>query len=855
MPLNYYTNLDSNTLSKIASEQQLQALNTRNLSLEKAKKYYEDKEESIKKLKLSVRELNEEFKQLDREFSRQEKEIESTYSRELKHNSDLLKNLTEKLELQKKNLDFARMSIEDQMKSSKSELESIENNITIRNLLIEQNEEKLKNHNLTEENRKSLNEEIELLKKSFTTDISRKTEIEDYLKKLKDAKKEIDDFGSPLEKLGKRTGNFFRDVPSELKKYSSEQNTLLVKRDKGIISNDEFKRQSEILRESLSPLVQSIIDKMDSGSSGGSAGGVQQLSKLNTVISVLEKVGNILGEGFKALNKSVDDAVNIYTQYNAQVSSRLYGDSKSLTFTDLLDDIRTSLKSSTYVNQRDLIGNISKLVSEGIDYNLEQRALLMTLNDRLVPTFNVLDNTLTRMIKLQQSDLTISQMGSEAALLRLLNSSFNDSSYLNSLHDSVSSAITEALSTQSNTDQYTQLEYSIQKWLGGLYSVGLSDSAVLSIASAINLLATGDVNQLSDSSAQTLLSLSANRAGLSYSSLLTSGVTSEDTDKLLKSMVEYLRDIANNTNSNVVRSQWGDILNLEMSDWRAIQNITDTDINTLFGSKITQQSANTELNTLITQYLPDRYHFSEELKNAIDNSMLNFGLGIAEDKSKYIGWEIANGIQTMGEKLLGEASFVTNIISSLIGLAVSAGDLIGIPLNVGKALLSPDTSISNILSNYEFNMQRGGISNSSSTINFGTSTSSNYDIPSFLKNKLTLQPTSSRSTRERIGYSIPEEELVEVVGNTTADVALTTFKQQEEYQSATAQNVISQENVLLRDINDLYSELFEKQTTPIRVAIAKVEDVGKSDLRSSLEGLSVNIIDNDMFYRIAEMRG
>nr|DAE19044.1 MAG TPA: hypothetical protein [Siphoviridae sp. ctiOl67] len=44
----------------------------------------------------------------------------------------------------------------------------------------------------------------------------------------------------------------------------------------------------------------------------------------------------------------------------------------------------------------------------------------------------------------------------------------------------------------------------------------------------------------SNSALQTLFAMSAKNAGLSYSSLLTSGATADDINKLLKAMTEYL---------------------------------------------------------------------------------------------------------------------------------------------------------------------------------------------------------------------------------------------------------------------------------------------------------------------------
>jgi hypothetical protein len=60
-----------------------------------------------------------------------------------------------------------------------------------------------------------------------------------------------------------------------------------------------------------------------------------------------------------------------------------------------------------------------------------------------------------------------------------------------------------------------------------------------------------------------LLALSATQAGLSYSDLLTGGLYAEEANELMKAMVDYLKGIyETNKTSNVVTSEWGNIINL-----------------------------------------------------------------------------------------------------------------------------------------------------------------------------------------------------------------------------------------------------------------------------------------------------
>ena len=171
----------------------------------------------------------------------------------------------------------------------------------------------------------------------------------------------------------------------------------------------------------------------------------------------------------------------------------------------------------------------------------------------------------------------------EAYLTKFLNNMYSDTSYLNDLYDSVSAAIIDA-NSQMTRDQSVAFEYAIQKWLGSLASLGMSESAITNIATGINYLATGNVGALSSNQGlQTLLAMSASRAGISYGSILNQGLTAEETNDLLESMVKYLQEIARNQ-SNVVKSAYGGMFGLSLADLRAISSLTGSDIRNIYGS-------------------------------------------------------------------------------------------------------------------------------------------------------------------------------------------------------------------------------------------------------------------------------
>ena len=139
-----------------------------------------------------------------------------------------------------------------------------------------------------------------------------------------------------------------------------------------------------------------------------------------------------------------------------------------------------------------------------------------------------------------ESEFEIIQYGLEGLYLTisklviiLFNYYFSDTSYLSQAFDSVTSALTD-LSSQLSATNSVEFDYIVQKWLGALGSVGVDSGTLTNLASAINALGTGQVDYLSsNSTAQNLLVLAANRVGLDYGQMLLDGVSSTDVNTLL----------------------------------------------------------------------------------------------------------------------------------------------------------------------------------------------------------------------------------------------------------------------------------------------------------------------------------
>ena len=592
-----------------------------------------------------------------------------------------------------------------------------------------------------------------------------------------------------------------------------------------------------------------------------------------------DKAVNLLSRISQAthnLNQTmVEGVVDIYSSMG-RMEARLYGSDKS--FASIISDIKTTVGVNSLVTQRDVLTSLEELVDNGITYNVEQRALLGSLSDSLVANFDVMSDSLTRLIRLQQQDNTQAYIGSESLLTNFLNTNFNDTSYLNGLYSSVYDAIIDGMSTL-NADQASQFNYNVQKWLGALYSVGLSSSAVNMIAQAMNDIATGNL----DSQSQTLLALAAQRSGVSYASYLTTGVTGDSVNKLLQSMVEYLQSIATNTDSNVVKKQFANLFGLTMSDWTAISNLSTTDIGTIANNTINLATATQETEKLLSETLLERIHSSTKINNLMENVKYSYGAGIANDETAYMEYVGSNLAMTIGDSLgsmMGKIVSVTENSNQQKLLKIGLDSLSeALGADAGSSILSLLTGSDSVL---------GGIGNVISSILEGSWSSlkgafvgwDNVDwngighlltsnISPYLKANLlgtfamnsqmrggSIQTTET-GTQESISFSAAIEnlqnsttaaqDLAETIETSTQDARNTTFAQEANKVSATASNITSGEDVTSRSISDLYAALFENTNNPLRVGIAFYDDQAVSQLSQIFQS-------SDYFNQLNTMR-
>lgn len=523
-------------------------------------------------------------------------------------------------------------------------------------------------------------------------------------------------------------------------------------------------------------------------------------------IAAAVKVANVLLEG---LGKSLDSAINLQDQYLSGIATRLNGsaDYQENAWKEILANM-SDFASSQYVSMQNLTKNVATLASEGVAYNLEERALLETIKDRVVTTFGVVEGQLDRLVRMQQADITQSQMGAEAELTRMFNSMFKDTSYLSGVYDSVASALVDATATRSYGEA-VEINFAAQKWLGSLYSLGMSESAVTSIAQGLTNLATGNINDLNGTPLGNLFALSARDANLSYTDILTEGLNASNINDLLKAMVLYLQQLAQNTSGNVAKSAIYNAIggNLSFSDIRAISNLTEGDISAIYSNTQNYESTKQILRGEFSK-IGERTPYATRVNNLLDNTLLNIGNSMISENGMldYTLWRIADYLPEGLSKLT----------KFFVGMA-NIGE-------IGEGLLDSIKSVGNeVFGNVESNI-----------LNYLDS-----NTVDLLARGFQYTPTITGQASPSISYSAA------IANTSTLDRAAYSLYNNANAPTITATSITGQGGVT-RDISDLYSELFEQQLHPIRVALAKVEEEAKGDLGIGINGMLVDVQDSDV---------
>lgn len=379
---------------------------------------------------------------------------------------------------------------------------------------------------------------------------------------------------------------------------------------------------------------------------------------------------NLVGTIGKSISGSVEKYLDLYVKYYSSITARLQN--SGLSYTKINDVFKARTAANPYFKYETLLENLATLVEAGIADNVSQRAFFGVISDKVATTFNVAQESMLNIIRIQQADTTAARLGMEANLTRLFNSYFRDTSYLNQLYDTVQSALIDTSAMFPQTEASIEFEYIVQKWLGSLSSVGATDSTLTALASAINALATGDVDYFASNPAmQNLLVMAANKVNLDYGNLLTRGVSTTQVNDLMVGVIEYIKSILN-SNNNVVKKQYAQLFGVTVSDLAAFTNLTSDTIKKLHKTVLSYDGTLKEVESQLSK-VASRTHVSELIQNVLDNTMASVGMGVANSELMYSMYKAAD----MVEKITGGINLpAVGILGNFVDLNMSLEGLI-----------------------------------------------------------------------------------------------------------------------------------------------------------------------------------
>lgn len=482
-----------------------------------------------------------------------------------------------------------------------------------------------------------------------------------------------------------------KDLKNRIKKEAEYEKEIRKKVNKEI-RDDKVKAEKKAI--DLIALYENEVEKKASAKSFKEK--VKQAKELNEIFA---KGADTFGEKLKynakavgaellsaalsfssAATSGIDKYMDTYQDYMSMVTTRLQGTENN--YSKMMTTISTAIGSSPYASQTKVMQNLSELVKAGISSNVEQRAFLASVSDRIATTFNVFDSNLLRLVRLQQADTTAARLGVESALNKFLNTNFADTSYLSDVSDSITSILL-GVESQLGYKGGVQFDYAVQKWLGSLYSVGVSQNTIQSLAQGIGYLGTGNISALSSNTAlQNLLLLASQRGGADYSSILSTGFTNTaQVDQIMTGLISLMQNISGN--NPIVRSKYAEILGLTIEDITALTNINASDLKAISSSILDFSGAIKETNDQLSS-IGERTSLKDKITNVIQNTFASMGSQIASNAVTYGTW-IATG-------MLQQSGIADSLKQTVLGTTV---DPVGL-VRTGIVGLSALTQLSNI---------------------------------------------------------------------------------------------------------------------------------------------------------------
>ena len=452
-----------------------------------------------------------------------------------------------------------------------------------------------------------------------------------------------------LARIKKTSSERFKLDSTNIDKISKEQQKADKKRLEAEAKERKAKGDAAV-KDSLFGPDKSLVERIQGlkdlrkDMTGATDGNGNAMSKGAANLALAAKAATDLLE-------KLEGQITSIASYKGEIDTRLQGSKGDKFLGSYWDQLTRDMMKvgavTPFFKQEKFAENIKSLVNQGISFDLKQRAFLMTIQEKIANTFNVADGTLLRLIRIQQEDTTAGRLGMESALNSFLNEMYENTEYLKTVAEGVRSSLQE-MEALMGGKAATEVEYQVQKWMGSLYSVGMSQEAVNAIAGALGQIAAGQIDGLTGSGAGNLLVMAANESGKSIAEILTKGLNADETNDLLQSTVNYLADIAEATQgNNVVQQQMASVFGVKASDLRAATNLRSSakegknSIGDIHGENL---KYNNMLNQLykMAGSMYARTSIGEMMQNVWDNGQYTLASSMANNPISYLTYKIAS---------------------------------------------------------------------------------------------------------------------------------------------------------------------------------------------------------------------
>lgn len=393
--------------------------------------------------------------------------------------------------------------------------------------------------------------------------------------------------------------------------------------------------------------------------------------------------------------KQLESTATDVAEAQSEIDTRLQGskNDKSVLgsyWSRMSSHITGNIGMSPFLKQADAVNNLKTLVGKGIAFNVEQRAFLDTISEKIATTFEATDASLLKLVRIQQADSTAARLGMESALTAFLNNMYETTEYMTEAADSIRASIYEA-SALMTAEEATDFEYQVQKWMGSLYSVGFQNTQGLS--DALGKLAAGDISGVTDDGFGNLLVMAANKANLSIAEILQDGLNDDETNALMHAMVEYLGGIYNETKDNkVVAQQFANVYGLTASDLKAAANLASSTTN-VYKNNLNYGGMLGQL-TDMANSMGSRTAMGTMVQNVFENLKYSTAASIGNDPVLYSTYMIASmlddtvggiAIPTIGAFAMGNGVEIDleTTVADIMRTGAMAGGLLG---GIGKMI-------------------------------------------------------------------------------------------------------------------------------------------------------------------------